>query len=93
MHVNRGHSSLLIFSGIYFEMAAWRPYWIVWFLDSKFSLVVNLNSKLQWPYICVYGYEPIDFSDIILKKGPWVVILINRFQGFVRHIGFFCFRT
>ena len=28
-----------------FKMAAWQPYWIVWCLDSKFSLALNIISS------------------------------------------------
>ena len=52
----------LIFSDVVFKMAAWWPYWIFWFPDSNFSLVLNINSKLQWHTTYVYGYEPIDFQ-------------------------------
>ena len=43
--------SLLIISYVTFKIAIWQPYWIFWFLDSKFSL----SSKLQWHItgICV----------------------------------------
>ena len=38
--------SLLIFSDVFFKMAAWRPYWI-WYPDSNFTLALNINFKLQ----------------------------------------------
>ena len=44
--------SLLIFSEVTFKMAAWWPYWIFWFPDSNFSLVLNINSKLIRMYMC-----------------------------------------
>ena len=47
--------SLLIFSGVTFKMAAWRPHWIFWFLDSNFTLALNINCKLQWHNTYVYG--------------------------------------
>ena len=47
--------SLLIFSDVTFKMAAWRPYWIFWFLDSNFSLALNINFKLQWHNTYAYG--------------------------------------
>ena len=46
--------SLLIFSDVTFRMAAWRPYWIFWFPDSKFTLALNINFKLQWHNTYVY---------------------------------------
>ena len=46
--------SLLIFSKVKFKMAAWWPYWIFWFLDSNFSLALNINSKLKWHNTYVY---------------------------------------
>ena len=46
--------SLLIFSVVTFKMAAWRPYWIFWFLDSNFSLALNINFKLQRHNTYVY---------------------------------------
>ena len=47
--------SLLIFSDVTFKMAAWRPYWIFWFLDSNFTLALNINFKLQLHNTYVYG--------------------------------------
>ena len=47
--------SLLIFSDVTFEMAAWRPYWIFWFPDSNFTLALNINFKLQRHNTYVYG--------------------------------------
>ena len=47
--------SLLIFSDVTFKMAAWRPYWIFWFPDSNFTLVLNINFKLQRHNTYVYG--------------------------------------
>ena len=47
--------SLLIFSDVTFKMAAWRPYWIFWFPDSKFTLAFNINFKLQRHNTYVYG--------------------------------------
>ena len=46
---------LLIFSDVTFKMAAWQPYWIFWFPDSKFTLTLNINFKLQWHNTYVYG--------------------------------------
>ena len=46
---------LLIFSDVTFKMAAWRPYWIFWFLDSNFTLALNINFKLQRHNTYVYG--------------------------------------
>ena len=75
--------SLLIFSNVNFKMAARQPYWIFWFPDSKFSLALNINSKLKWHntyiYIWVGAYW---FSATSLSKWP---------PG--GHIGFFGFRT
>ena len=47
--------SLLIFSNVNSKMAAWWPYWIFLFPDSNFSLVLNMNSKRQWPNTCWVG--------------------------------------
>ena len=47
--------SLLIFSDVTFKMAAWRPYWIFWFLDSNFTSALNINFKLQRHNTYVYG--------------------------------------
>ena len=47
--------SLLIFSDVTFKMAAWRPYWIIWFPDSNFTLALNINFKLQRHNTYVYG--------------------------------------
>ena len=46
--------SLLIFSDVTFKMAVWQPYWIFWFPDSNFSLVLNIISKLKWHNTYVY---------------------------------------
>ena len=47
--------SLLIFSDVTFKMAAWRPYWIIWFPDSNFTSALNINFKLQRHNTYVYG--------------------------------------
>ena len=47
--------SLFIFSDITFKIAAWRPYWILWFPDSNFTLALNINFKLQRHSTYVYG--------------------------------------
>ena len=47
--------SLLIFSDVTFKMAAWRPYWIIWFPDSNFTLALNFNFKLQRHNTYIYG--------------------------------------
>ena len=47
--------SLSIFSDVTFKMAAWRPYWIFWFLDSNFTLALNINFKHQRHNTYVYG--------------------------------------
>ena len=47
--------SLLIFSDVTFKMAAWRPYLILWFPDSNFTLALNINFKLQRHNTYVYG--------------------------------------
>ena len=44
-----------IFSDVNFKMAAWQPYWIFLFPNSKFSFALNINSKLQWQSTYVYG--------------------------------------
>ena len=63
--------SLLICSDVTFKKAAWWPYWILWFLDSNFSLALNINSKLKWHntyiYIWVTAYW---FSETSLSKWP-----------------------
>ena len=67
--------SLLIFSEGTFKMAAWWPYLIFWFPDSNFSLVLNINSKLNWHNTYVYGYEPIDFQRCHFQNGHLAAIL------------------
>ena len=47
--------SLSIFTYVTFKMAAWRPYWIFPFLDSNFSLALNIKFKLQEHITYVYG--------------------------------------
>ena len=47
--------SLLIFSDVTFEMAAWLPYWIFLFPDSNFSLALNINFKFQRHNTYIYG--------------------------------------
>ena len=47
--------NLLIYSDVTFKMAAWWPYWIFWFLESKFSLALNIKSKLDQHITGVYG--------------------------------------
>ena len=55
MHVDGGHRQKPIdFSEVTFKMAAWWPYWIFLFPDSKFSLALNINSKLKWHNTYVY---------------------------------------
>ena len=46
--------SLLTFSDVTFQMAAWWPFSIFWFPDSNFSLALNINSKLKWHNTYVY---------------------------------------
>ena len=77
--------SLLIFSKVKFKMAAWWPYWIFWFLDSNFSLALNINSKLQWQNTYVYWLEPIDFQWPHFLNGCLVAILdfsVSGWHGF-----------
>ena len=66
--------SLLIYSDVTFKIATRRPYWILWFPDSNFSLAVTINSKFQWHNTCVYGLEPIDFQRSQFQNGRLVVI-------------------
>ena len=47
--------SLLIFSDVTSKMVAWRPYWIIWFPDSNFTLALNINVKLQRHNTYIYG--------------------------------------
>ena len=47
--------SLYIFSDVTFKMAPWRPYWNFWFLNSNFTLALNINFKLQRHNTYVYG--------------------------------------
>ena len=51
--------SLYIFSHVTFKMAAWQPYWIFRFPDSNFSLALDIECKLHWHIICVYGKKLI----------------------------------
>ena len=49
--------SLLIFSDVTFKMAAWRPYCLFCFVGFRtLTLALNINSKLHYHIICVYGY-------------------------------------
>ena len=62
--------SLLIFSDVTFKMAAWRPYWIFWFLDSKlyFGFEYQLQtSAAQYSCIWVGAYW---FSATSFSKWP-----------------------
>ena len=77
--------SLLICSDVTFKKAAWWPYWILWFLDSNFSLALNINSKLKWHNTYIYIYIWVTaywFSETSLSKWP---------PG--GHIGYLGFRT
>ena len=75
--------SLLIFSDVIFKMAAWRPYWIFWFLDSDFTLALNINFKLQRHNTYIYIWvRACWFSATLFSKWP---------PG--GHIGFFGFQT
>ena len=49
------HRSLSIFIATFFKMAAWQPYWIVWFLYSKFSLALNIKAKHLYHITCICG--------------------------------------
>ena len=72
--------SLLIFSDITCKIAAWWPYWIFWFLDSNFSLVLNINSKLKWHN--TYEYQAlIDFQWPHFLNGCLVAILDFSVSG------------
>ena len=62
--------SLLIFRDVTFKMAAWLPYWIFWFPDSNFTLALNINFKLQWHNIYVYGLGAYWFSATSFSKWP-----------------------
>ena len=46
-------------------MATWRPFSIFWFLDSNFSLALNINSKLLWHKYM--GRSLLIFSDVNFK--------------------------
>ena len=72
--------SLLIFSSVTFKMAAILDFL---FLESNFSLALNINSKLQWHSTNVYGQEPIDFQSPHFLNGCLVAIL--GFSDFGRH--------
>ena len=67
--------SLKIFSYVAFKMAAWWPYWIIWFLDFNFSLALNIKSRLQQHITDMYGLKPIDLQRCHFENGRPVAIL------------------
>ena len=67
--------SLFIFSNVNFKMAARQPYRNFWFLDSSFSLALNINCKLKWHNTYIYGLEPIDFQWRHFQNGCLAAIL------------------
>ena len=80
--------NLLIFSDVTFKMAAWRPYWILRFPDSNFTLALNINFKLQLHNTYVYGFEPIDFQQRYFQNGRPAAILDFSVSGLFRWHGF-----
>ena len=46
-----------------------------WFLDSNFSLALNINSKLKWHNTYIYGQEPIEIQWRHFQNGRLVAIL------------------
>ena len=59
--------SLLIFSEVTFKMAAWWPYWIFLFPASKFSLALNINSKLSGTKLMYMCRSLLIFSNVNFK--------------------------
>ena len=80
--------SLLVFSDVTFKMADRRPSWISRFPDSKYSLALNINSKLQCYFTCVYGKEPIDFQYCHFQNGSLAAILDISVTGLSLLFGF-----
>ena len=84
--------SLWIFSDTTFKMAAWWPYWMFWFLDSNFSLAVNINSKFSGTMLMYMGRSLLIFSNINFKMAfygfltltlGWLWIWTINFSGTV----------
>ena len=61
-----------IFSAVL--LSKWRPYWNFQFPDSKFSLTLNIKSKLQLQITCVYGKKLIDFQQCRFQNGRLATI-------------------
>ena len=78
--------SLLIFSDVTFTMAAWQPYWIVWFPYSKFWLAFSIRSKL---HLCTWeeAYWPIDFQQCHFQTGHLAAMLNCLVFGLCRWHG------
>ena len=47
--------SLLIFNDVTFKMDTWCPCWVYQFLDSNFSLALNIKFKLEQHITGIYG--------------------------------------
>ena len=64
------------------SLSKWLPGGHIGFFGfrTKFSLALNINSKLQWHNTYVYGLEPIDFQWPHFLNGCLVAIL--DFSGF-----------
>ena len=80
--------SLLIFSDATYKMAVWWPYWIFRFLESNFSLALNIGSKLHWHITCVYGKKSIDFQQCQFQNGCLVAIFDFSLSGLSSGHGF-----
>ena len=91
-------SSLLIFRDVTVKMAAWWPYRIFWFLDSNFSLALNINSKLQWHnayciWVKAYWFSVTSFSKWlpgghIRFFGFWMAWFRQRNSGLLWNFSF-----
>ena len=75
--------SLLIFT---LKMTTWQPYWTFGFPDSKFSVALNVKSKLEWHITCICKLNPSDFDWCSIAIHPlptascsyWAGILVDH---------------
>ena len=76
--------SLLIFSDITFNMAAWRPYWIFWFPDwLYFGFEYQLQTSVA-KYLCIW-VRAYWFSVTSCSKWLHGGHITSRFFGFWMH--------
>ena len=74
--------SPLIFRYMTFKMAAWWPYWIFWFLDSKVLLwISNLNSAAHFLHVLV-NRRLLILKDVQLQSMYCQLIPISAGRGY-----------